>query len=261
MNRTSLWLDETTRFGLPDGDAWTVFLDIDGTLLDIAATPQSVVVPAGLLRDLARLREGLGGALAFVSGRSLDDIDRLFAPLVLPAAAEHGAIVRLPDGQIEEVDVVVPSAWRASLARLAIEYPGVLVEEKRHSIAVHFRQAPNAEYASRAAVDTLVAGAPDRFHVLPARMAFEIRGRRVSKEAAVRRLMNTIPFSGRRPIYIGDDVTDEPAIEAAQDLGGLGLHVDRNFDGEPARVRAWIGTLVKGKELFASLHSMAQRAP
>lgn len=230
--------------GLPTSDRWTVFLDVDGTLLDIAPTPHAVRVPEGLVATLTRLRESLDDALAFVSGRSLDEIDQLFTPLRTAVAAEHGAIVRLPDGRMEETDVTVPAEWRAALADLAQKHRGVLIEEKRHSIAVHFRLAPEAEPVVRHAVDALVADAADRFDVLPARMAFEIRGRGVSKAAAVRRLMQAHPFAGRLPLYIGDDVTDEPAIAAARELGGLGLHVGRDFGGEPANVRSWIGTLI-----------------
>ncbi|MBL8585370.1 MAG: HAD-IIB family hydrolase, partial [Bradyrhizobiaceae bacterium] len=91
--------------GLPATGSWTVFLDIDGTLLDIAATPHAVRVPEGLVVTLMQLRESLDDALAFVSGRTLDDIDQLFEPMRVPVAAEHGAIVRLPDGRVEETDV------------------------------------------------------------------------------------------------------------------------------------------------------------
>jgi trehalose 6-phosphate phosphatase len=230
--------------GLPTSGRWTVFLDVDGTLLDIAPTPHAVRVPEGLVATLTRLRENLDEALAFVSGRSLDEIDQLFAPLRTTVAAEHGAILRLPDGNIEEADVAIPVEWRATLADLAQKHRGILIEEKRHSIVVHFRLAPEAEPLARHAVDALVADAADRFDVLPARMAFEIRGRGVSKATALKRLMQTSLFAGRRPLYIGDDVTDEPAIAAARELGGLGLHVGRDFGGEPANVRSWIGTLI-----------------
>lgn len=230
--------------GLPATGSWTVFLDIDGTLLDIAATPHAVRVPEGLVVTLMQLRESLDDALAFVSGRTLDDIDQLFEPMRVPVAAEHGAIVRLPDGRVEETDVTIPLAWRAALVELTKQNAGILLEEKRHSIAVHFRLAPETEPLVRETVDALVAAAADRFEVLPARMAFEIRGRNVSKAEAVRRLMQTSPFAGRRPLYIGDDITDEAAIAAARELGGVGLHVGRDFGGAPANVRSWIETLI-----------------
>lgn len=230
--------------GLPTSGRWTVFLDVDGTLLDIAPTPHAVRVPEGLVATLTRLRENLDEALAIVSGRSLDEIDQLFAPLRTAVAAEHGAVLRLPDGSIEEAEVAIPVQWRATLADLAQKHRGVLIEEKRHSIVAHYRLAPEAEPIVRQAVDALVADAPDRFDVLPARMAFEIRGHGVSKATAVKRLMQTSAFTGRLPLYIGDDVTDEPAIAAARELGGFGLHVTRDFGGEPANVRAWIGTLI-----------------
>jgi trehalose 6-phosphate phosphatase len=220
-----------------------VFLDIDGTLLDIAPTPQTVRVPAGLIDSLTRLHRALGGALAFVSGRRLDDIDALFAPLRMVAAAEHGAILRLPGGRVEETDIAIPAEWRTDLARFARAHPGVLIEEKKHSIVAHYRLAPAAEPAARRIADALAAGEADRFHVLPARMAYEICSREVSKAAVMRRLMTIAPFSGRLPVFVGDDVSDEPAIAAAKQAGGLGLHVARDFGGEPARVRAWVSAL------------------
>lgn len=223
--------------------SYAVFLDIDGTLLDIAPSPQAVVVPSDLMESLTQLRETVDGALAFVSGRTLGEIDRLFAPLRTPAAAEHGAVVRLPSGDIEEAHVAVPPEWRTRLSQLADQHPGVLIEEKAHSIVAHYRQAPDAESIAHRTVSEIAAGASNRFEVLPARMAYEICGRNVSKGAAVRRLMRVAPFAGRKPIYVGDDVTDEPAIAAAQETGGLGLHVVRDFNGQPARVRAWIKSL------------------
>lgn len=226
-------------------ETYAVFLDIDGTLLDIAPSPQAVVVPAGLTEALIRLHDALDGALAFVSGRKLDDVDRLFAPLRTAVAAEHGAIVRLPDGKVEEANVVVPQAWGTMLKQLAARHPGVLIEEKAHSIVAHYRLAPEAEPIVRQAVNEIAASASDCFDILPARMAYELCGRDVSKGAAVRRLMRIAPFAGRKPIYIGDDVTDEPAIAAAQQAGGLGLHVARDFAGQPTRVRTWVKSLVE----------------
>lgn len=226
-------------------ETYAVFLDIDGTLLDIAPSPQAVFVPAGLIDSLMRLYDALDGALAFVSGRTLGEIDRLFAPLHTAAAAEHGAIVRLPNGAFEEAHVEVPPEWRTALGQLADQHPGILIEEKAHSIATHFRLAPEAEPIVRQAVHEIAASASDRFDVLPARMAYEICGRGVSKGAAVRRLMRIPPFAGRKPVYIGDDVTDEPAITAAQEAGGRGLHVARDFSGQPDKVRTWVKSLVE----------------
>ncbi|MEZ5786461.1 MAG: trehalose-phosphatase [Xanthobacteraceae bacterium] len=222
-----------------------VFLDIDGTLLDIAPSPQAVIVPAGLIDALMRLHDSLAGALAFVSGRPLVEIDRLFAPMHIPAAAEHGAVVRLPDGKVEEANIAVPKAWRTALKQLAAQHPGIFIEEKAHSIVTHYRLAPDAEPIVRQAVHQIAAGALDRFDVLPARMAYELCGRDVAKGAAVRRLMRIPPFAGRKPIYVGDDATDEPAIAAVQETGGLGFHVARDFNGQPERVRAWIRSLVE----------------
>ncbi|GAA0579944.1 trehalose-phosphatase [Rhizomicrobium electricum] len=222
---------------------WALFLDIDGTLIDIAPRPQDVVVPADLPGLLQAVSDRLGGALALVSGRALEIIDRLMAPLRLPAAAEHGAIVRLPDGSVQTcVARSVPLSWRKRLRVETKDWTGVLVGEKHASVAVHYRLAPEHEEDVRALVMRITADDPD-FEVLPARMAFEIRPRGADKGTAIRRFLETAPFRGRVPVFVGDDVTDEDGFAVARDAGGLGLHVARDFDGETANVRRWLKTV------------------
>jgi trehalose 6-phosphate phosphatase len=228
---------------LPELDRTSaLFLDIDGTLLDIAAQPEEVVVPQDLPALLERLHRDLDGALAIVSGRSLSDIDRLFDPFVSGAAGEHGAVVRHADGRIEKPvqDVAVPSSWREALRAASAEWPGVRIEGKPHGVTVHFRQAPRFGDEVWRVARALVPEDHPTFRLLPARQAVEIGHRAVSKGSAVERLMAQPPFRGRRPIFIGDDITDEAGIGKARDLGGLGLLVGDAFGGEPARVRAWL---------------------
>ncbi|MDE2629836.1 MAG: trehalose-phosphatase [Alphaproteobacteria bacterium] len=223
---------------------WALFLDIDGTLIDIAPSPDAVKVSDTLAASLAAAGRWLAGALAIVSGRTFAKIDELMAPLVLPCAGEHGAVIRLPDGAIRNAGAehAVPNAWRERVHVATRNWHGVIAEFKPYSIAVHFRQAPARERDVRCLLETIVAGSAPNFEILSARMAFEIRHRSVTKGAAVHELMKHTPFFGRTPVFVGDDVTDEDGFRAARDLGGLALHVNEAFGGEPSNVRRWLKT-------------------
>lgn len=225
-------------------DGWALFLDLDGTLLDIAASPESVLVPKHLVEVLAALRNQLSGAVAILSGRSLRTIDRLLHPLLISAGGEHGAVLRLPDGEVVEADedTVVPLHWRQMIHREAENWPGVLVEEKSHGLALHYRANPAFGVPVMALLEQFVESDPN-FEILPALMARELRHRSINKGAALRRLMGNETFLNRRPLFIGDDVTDEDAIAAAEQMGGIGLRVADAFAGEPARVRGWLADL------------------
>ena len=219
-----------------------LFLDIDGTLLDIAISPDAVVVPDFLAPLLARASAWLGGALAIVSGRPLAQVDALMAPLVLASAGEHGAVLRMPDGTIERAarEDSIPAAWRNVLLDAVKEWPGVLVEPKSHGVAVHFRKAPEREIDVRDLVANIVARRPHDFEVLPAAKAFEIRSRKFNKATPVLRLMTVAPFAGRVPVFVGDDITDHDGFRAAESLGGSGLDVHEVFAGKPAEVLRWL---------------------
>lgn len=217
-----------------------LFLDIDGTLLDLAATPDSVVVPPGLLDTLGELRTRLGGALAFLSGRKLADIDQLF-PLHLPCAAEHGILLRDPNGQVTRT-VQRPAAyehWLKIFNRYAEAMPGILIEAKEFSLVVHYRRAPAHEAELRTLVTRLTAESDDTV-LLPAHCAFELKPKSGNKADALSHFMALPPFAGRAPIFIGDDITDLPAIDRANELGGAGLHVAEDFGGNTEAVRAWL---------------------
>lgn len=222
---------------MPD---WALFLDLDGTLLDIAPTPDAVVVPDDLVADLATVARALNGALAIVSGRALETIDRLMSPLKLPLGSEHGALIRLPNGFYDEVELSVPGEWTNVIKAFAAERPGILIEAKHHNIVAHYRNAPAYEGKLRALIENLVAREAEDFEMLEAKMAFEIRARKVSKARAVHALMNVAPFSGRTPVFVGDDKTDEDGFRAAIESGGIALDVTSAFAGQPARVRDWL---------------------
>ncbi len=226
---------------LPPCARAALMLDLDGTLLDFAPTPDAVVVPPGLPDALLRLRGRLGGALAIVSGRPVEQVDALLPGIATAVAGEHGAALRLvPDGPILRPDLPEPPpAWLDAAERLAGAHPGVLLERKRRGFVLHFRRAPAAGPALHDALATLLAADDRRFELMPAELAWEIRPVGVDKGAALRALLAVPPFAGRLPVYIGDDVTDRDAIAAAIAAGGLGLLVGEWFAG-PAGVRAWL---------------------
>ena len=227
-----------------------LFLDLDGTLIDIAPRHDEVWVAPELPAVLARLRNALGGALAIVSGRPLHDIVSLIPIAGLCVAAEHGARLRLPDGTLEEHRAELPGRadWIAAIKDAVPRWPGAFLEEKTIGLVIHYRQAPSHGAEIEAFMRALiapVAGRPSagQAELLPALMAFEIRPAGVGKGHAVDRLMTLPPFAGRVPVFIGDDVTDEEGMAAAVAHGGVGLHVARNFGGVAANVRAWLADM------------------
>lgn len=226
---------------IPERD-WALFLDIDGTLLDIAKSPDAVVVPDILVPLLGRTSRWLDGALALVSGRPLAQIDALMAPLRLPCAGEHGAILRLPDGTIETTNEqdAIPESWRTALQEATAKWKGVIVESKPFGTAVHFRLAPERKREVHDLVAHIVSENARDFEVLEARKAFEIRNRKFSKARPVTRLMSLAPFAGRVPVFIGDDVTDHDGFRAALSMGGIALDVHQMFEGKPSNVLAWL---------------------
>lgn len=218
-----------------------LLLDMDGTLLDIAPTPDQVRVAPGLTEALHRLREIMGGALAVVTGRPIEQVDGLFADVPHAVAGEHGGAIRHAPGT-EVVRVSLPSPpveWVIEAARIADEHPGVLLEQKQRGFVLHYRAVPELGEMLREAALRLIAPQADRFQLMEALMAWEIRPRGADKGSAVNTLMTEAPFAGRQPIFIGDDVTDEDGMRAARALGGAGLRVDEWF-GDPAGVRAWL---------------------
>jgi trehalose 6-phosphate phosphatase len=225
-----------------------VFLDIDGTLIDLAATPDAVFVPPHLHVLLRHLAQRTHGALALISGRSLADIDRLIGPGIA-VAAEHGALLRDAAGQVFEKmpESTELAALRAPLQALVAAHPGSLFEQKQYGLSVHWRKAPQAAAELCAGATALANGHP-RLELQPAHAALEIRLRGPGKAQALDRFMRMPPFTGQRPIFIGDDLTDEPAIARAVALGGLGLHVARDFAGKPAAVLAWLEAALAEKE-------------
>ena len=227
-------LDPLESFLASAGQA-ALFLDVDGTLVAIAETPDAVVLEPDSLGLLAGLNEALGGALALVSGRSIDDLDRLFAPLKLPVAGLHGLQRRDAVGVMHEAHEDLRgepdyAELRDRLAAFAAAHPGVLLEDKRAAIALHYRRAPAAAEPARDLIEALLEGRRDRLAMVPGKMVFEIKPVAADKGVAIGAFMAETPFAARRPVFIGDDVTDEDGFRIVNDIGGLSIRVGEAAD-------------------------------
>jgi trehalose 6-phosphate phosphatase len=231
-----------------------LFLDVDGTLLDIAPRPEAVEVKASLLDDLAAVECALDGALALVSGRPVAELDRLFAPLSLAASGVHGAeLRRRPNGPVALLASgrLGDDAWE-QLRRLLAEFPGSYAENKGASFAVHYAD-PGTEVAllRRALADLMehVAEPSRPLKLIAGHAVFELQLDGFDKGQAIRRFMTDPPFSGRQPVFIGDDEIDRAGFDTALTLGGLAFSVgielsglSGRFDG-PGAVRDWLHRL------------------
>jgi len=248
------------RLLVPHLNECAILLDIDGTLLDFAPTPREVWVPAGLAKTLDRLLVRTSGALALVSGRSLNDIDLIFAPKQFPAVGGHGAEMRVSRDS-EAVATHAPpmdKELKMRLAAIAKLSPGILLEDKGYSLALHYRLAPHAEKAIYEAVSLIRADLPNApIEVLPGKCVCEIKHSGFTKATGVLELMTHEPFRGRRPIFIGDDVTDESVFAIMPDLGGVAFSVGRRAQGvaghfdEPRDVREWLAHLLDDEKTAA----------
>lgn len=225
---------------LPSPADAALLLDMDGTLLDLAPRPDAVVVPAGLPDTLRTLRDRLAGALGVITGRPVETVDALLGDAPYAVAGEHGGAVRHAPGEmvLRPSLPAPPAAWLEAAERLAASHPGVLLEQKARGFALHFRAAPQAAPALHEALTAMLSGSA-MFELLPAHMLWEVRPRGMDKGKALQALMARAPFAGRKPVFIGDDVTDEDAIGAARAMGGAGFQVAEAF-GSPSEVRAWL---------------------
>ncbi len=206
---------------------WALFLDVDGTLVDIAPTPDAVEVGHRLVELLAALDTALGGAVALVSGRPIATLDELFQPLRLPAAGNHGVERRTITGDFLTPDIEPGTLdpVRAAFERFADERAGVVVEDKGLSVAAHFRLAPEARDAAECLAESLLQSLGPRFCMQPGKMMVELRPAGADKGSAIQAFMAEPPFAGRVPVFIGDDVTDEDGFEAVNRLGGHSIRV------------------------------------
>jgi trehalose 6-phosphate phosphatase len=234
-----------------------LFLDVDGTLLDLAPRPTAVTVPTSLIRSLARAEQALGGALALVSGRSIEELDRLFTPLKLRASGVHGAQWRFgmtEEDRAQQNTEGLPRQLWAGLTEVLFDFPGTFAENKRYSFAVHYRTVPILKRRLREALTQLIAEhAALDLAMIHGHSVFEIKARGYDKGSAIERFVTRPPFSGRVPIFIGDDATDEAGFAAVVRNGGRAFSVGRVRPGasrvfeHPADVRQWLSAFAKGR--------------
>jgi trehalose 6-phosphate phosphatase len=230
------------------------FFDFDGTLVELAPTPDGVVVAPGVVDSLRQLRRATRGAVAVVSGRGIDSIDAFLGMPDLPVAGLHGAERRDASGDTVRLGFNDDRLLRMErvLAELVRAHPGTLLEIKGAALALHYRNAPLAETAAREATQRLVDAYCDAYVLQPGKMVYEIKPKNVDKGRAVAAFLDEPPFAGRRPVFAGDDLTDEKAFAVVNARGGLSIKVGAGDTSAHARVDSvgafvdWLGALVRG---------------
>lgn len=229
-----------------------LFLDIDGTLLDIRDRPEEVAASDDLIRLLDTLSEQLGGALSLISGRSIDDIDRVFAPYTFPAAGSHGAEIRLhPQDEVDTASAKLPDEVMGELVEFAASHDGLLLEHKLGGASLHYRMAPHLEEECRQLMDDLMVRVGQDFRLIPGKMVFELAPLTHNKGQAIAAMMEHEPFAGRRPVFLGDDVTDEDGFRVVNEMQGVSVRVGAGRNsaatctlGSVAAVRRWLETIM-----------------
>ena len=223
-------MGKTIPAGAPpalDLDRCALFLDYDGTLVDLAPTPAEALADAELRELLAALHVRLTGALAIITGRPVADIDGFLAPLRLTVAGLHGLVRRRHDGHLTETALPpgLMAPVRAALASFAAAHPGTMLEDKRLSLALHYRQAPEAEEAASQLAQQLAEGSNGHLRLQRGKMVVELLPVGSDKGGAVAALLDEADFRGRTPIFVGDDVTDEAGFRSVNALGGVSIRV------------------------------------
>lgn len=235
---------------------WAYFLDVDGTLIDIADTPDAVCVNTELLDLIARLHRESGGAVALVSGRSLSDLESRLGMLRLPMAGQHGLERRNAAGRlwIHAAPPAAKCAIKGALEPVLARHPGLLLEDKGLTLALHYRLAPHlAAYVHRLMV-RLADAANAGLEVQRGKRVVEVKPSGVDKGTAVAEYLAESPFRGRRPVFIGDDLNDEHGFAEVNKLDGISIKVGKGGScarfrlPDVAAVRRWLGDALRGKE-------------
>lgn len=250
-----LELKEAHASWLDTGREWALFLDIDGTLLELRNRPGMVVAGVELIELITQLVATFAGAVAVISGRAIADIDRIFSPLELTCAGVHGAQVRAGGELIAPPpqDPGFLARARERLEGFTAQHPGTLVEDKGISLALHTRLAPDSYPQAEALLDAIAAESAGRYAMLRGKCVHELIPTGVGKGSALARLMATAPFKDRAPAMIGDDVTDASAFRMAQALGGCAIGVGAESPpadhrlASPHDCRRWLRELVAAR--------------
>jgi len=212
------------RFNMLEWLDCALFLDFDGTLVELAPTPDEVVVAPELVEALRVIRARLDGRLAIVSGRPIAQIDALLAPLTLPVAGVHGMERRDAGGMLHYAPIPSFSALQSHALQLAARHPRLRVEQKRGALALHYRQAPELERLCKSEMRSAIRECPGML-LLYGKMVIEAKPAGVTKATAIRDFLAEPPFIGSRPLFAGDDTTDEDGFAFVQQAGGLGLKI------------------------------------
>lgn len=216
----------------PPDPAWAYFLDVDGTLIEIAETPEAVAVPSRTIDIVRDLSVATGGAVALVSGRPIATLDHLFHPLRLPTAGLHGLELRDAGGKAE-LSAVAPAELgplAEKLTQFSLAHPGVLIEHKGLTVALHYRSAPGAADAAVALAEQLAIEYRGIFALQRGKKVMEFRPPGAHKGDVVRSFMAQAPFAGRRPVFIGDDVTDEDGFADVNTRDGISIRIGEQAD-------------------------------
>jgi trehalose 6-phosphate phosphatase len=226
---------------------WCLFLDVDGTLIALTDSPLDTFADQELKALLAQVAERLGGAVALISGRSIEYLDGLFDPLRLPAAGLHGVERRKASGVMHGASFVDAQLNPARKAVNALVHanPGTSMEDKGRTIAVHFRMAPECEAGIRESMAAIAKPLGSNYHIQEGNMVFEIKPRGFNKGSAIKAFMAEPPFSGRKPVFVGDDLTDQDGFRLVEDQGGISIAVGERVHCQyrlenAAAVRAWL---------------------
>jgi trehalose 6-phosphate phosphatase len=221
---------------------WALFLDVDGTLVEFAETPQGVHVPASLKQMLDEVRWRLNGALALVSGRSLASLDQLFSPLRFIASGVHGCERRAADGNVmrPEIDAAMIARVRSDLADFVRHQEGLLLEDKHYALALHYRRAPQLEDEVYRVMDQMRVYLGPTFTLQAGKSVVELRPGTWTKGTSIASFMEEAPFFGRTPVFVGDDVTDEDAFEVVNRMNGVSIKVGK---GEATLARHRLGNV------------------
>ena len=235
---------------VPSAD-WCLFLDVDGTLIGFTDTPSATACDDELNQLLGGIERSLGGRVALVSGRSIESLDRMFAPRRFAAAGLHGLERRDAAGEMFIADT---GGWeidgaRAALHAFGARHPGVLLEDKGRTLALHYRGAPRAEDSVRTLLTEMAAALGEAFHVQEGNMVMEIKPRRYTKGSAIAAFLEEPPFAGHTPVFIGDDITDLDGFQVVEARRGISIAVGERVRAQyrienTDAVRAWLRRLV-----------------
>ena len=239
-----------------------MFLDFDGCIVDIAPTPEAVDVPDCLPSLLVKLREALGGAVAIVTGRPIEQIDGFLGTAVPAVAGLHGLERRTADGGIVRPSLPRDDLYavRTLLEEFAAEHSGVLVEDKTYTVALHYRLAPSLRNDCKDVLNAALKDAPQGWQVIEGKFVFEIRPREHNKGTAIEAFMGEAPFLRRTPVFCGDDITDEDGFEVVNARGGVSICVGNGSATRAAVQVDTVGELLDWLRRVAGARPTPQRA-